>query len=114
MAKAGKRPVFLPVPARLEIGDSTRSVEVHRITGGGHSDSFLMVYLPKEHLLIEADAFTPPPPGTSPPPVANANSVNLIENIERLKLGVERILPLHGRVVPLSELYAFTQRQMPR
>ena len=52
--------------------------------------------------------------GMGVPPVANANSVNLIENIERLKLGVERILPLHGRVVPLSELYAFTQRQMPR
>jgi glyoxylase-like metal-dependent hydrolase (beta-lactamase superfamily II) len=114
MARAGKRPTFVAVPNKLEIGDSTRSVEVHRITGGPHSDSFLMVYLPKEHLLIEADAFTPPPPNTPPPAVANANSVNLIDNIERLKLGVERILPLHGRVVPLAELYTFTQRQMPR
>ena len=45
-----------------------------------------MVYLPEEKLLIEADAFTPPPPNTPPPAVANANNVNLVDNIERLKL----------------------------
>jgi hypothetical protein len=28
----------------------------------------------------------------------------LHDNIERLKLDVDRILPLHGRIVPLSEL----------
>ena len=93
------------MPSKLEIGDATRSVEVHRIVGGPHSDSFVMVYLPKERLLIEADAYTPAPPNTPPPAVANANNVNLVDNIERLKLGIERILPLHGRVVPLAELY---------
>ena len=111
MAGAGKSPSFLAVPAKLEIGDASRRVEVHRIVGGGHSDSFLMVYLPVEKLLIEADAFTPAPPNTPPPPVVNANNVNLVDNIERLKLSVERILPLHGRVVPLSDLYVATQRK---
>ena len=77
-----------------------RPIEFHRIAGGPHSESFLMVYLPKEKLLIEADAFTPPPPNTPPPAVANANNVNLVENIERLRLPVDRILPLHGRVCP--------------
>ena len=32
------------------------------------------------------------------------NHVNLVQNIERLNLEVGRILPLHGRMVPLSEL----------
>ena len=114
MAAAGRRPSFLAVPDKLEIGDSTRSVQVHRIVGGPHSDSFLMVYLPEEKLLIEADAFTPPPPNTPPPAVANANNVNLVDNMERLKLNVLRILPLHGRVVPVGDLYAATQRPMPR
>ena len=114
MARAGRRPSFLAVPGKLDIGDATRSVEVHRIVGGPHSDSFVMVYLPKERLLIEADAYTPAPPNTPPPAVANANNVNLLDNIERLKLGIERILPLHGRVVPLSELYTVTQRPVPR
>jgi len=114
MARAGRGPTFLGVPSKLDIGDATRTVEVHRIVGGPHSDSFIMVYLPKERLLIEADAYTPAPPNTPPPAVANANNVNLLDNIERLKLGIERILPLHGRVVPLSELYTVTQRPVPR
>jgi glyoxylase-like metal-dependent hydrolase (beta-lactamase superfamily II) len=114
MARAGRKPVFQPVGDKLEIGDATRAVEVHRITGGGHSDSFVMVYLPREKLLIEADAYTPGAPGTPPPAVPNANNLNLVDNIERLKLAVDRILPLHGRVVPLSELYTATQRTMPR
>jgi len=109
-ARAGKEPQFIAVGDKLDIGDAARPIEVHRIVGGPHSASFVMVYLPRERLLIEADAFTPAPPNAPPPAVANANSVNLVDNIERLKLGVDRILPLHGRVVPVSDLYAATQR----
>jgi hypothetical protein len=37
--------------------------------------------------------------------------VNLIDNIERLKLDVDRIQPLHGRIVPVAELYATAGRK---
>src|SRR5262249_19389803 len=57
-----------------------------------------------------ADAYTPPPPNTAPPAMPNANNVNLVENIGRLKLAVERVLPLQGRVVPVGELYAAAGR----
>lgn len=46
-----------------------------------------------------------------PPAVANANNVNRLDNIERLRLSVDRILPLHGRVVPVSDLYVATLRR---
>ena len=36
---------------------------------------------------------------------------NLVQNIERLGLGVDLILPLHGRVVPRGELMAFIGRK---
>ena len=49
----------------------------------------------------------------APPATPNANNLNLVENIERLKLAVERIVPLHGRVVSLSDLYAITGRAPP-
>jgi hypothetical protein len=48
----------------------------------------------------------------TPPTTANANNVNLIENIERLKLVVEKILPLHGRVVPVADLYTAASRKL--
>ncbi len=114
MARSGKKAVFQPMRDKLEIADARRPIEVHRIVGGPHSESMVMVYLPREKLLIEADAFTPPAPNTPPPAVANANNVNLVDNIERLKLAVDRILPLHGRVVPTSELYVATRRTPPR
>jgi glyoxylase-like metal-dependent hydrolase (beta-lactamase superfamily II) len=91
------------------LSDASRTIELHKIAGGPHSDS-LMAYLPKEKLLIQADAYTPLPPNTPPPATPNANNVNLVDNIERLKLDVARILPLHGRVVPVAELYATAGR----
>ncbi len=105
LTKSGKKAKFKASGEKLALGDSARPVEVHRIAHGNHSDTFQMVYLPKEKLLIEADAYTPGPPNAPPPAAPNANNVNLIENIERLKLAVDRILPLHGRVVTLADLY---------
>jgi len=72
-----------------------------------------MVYLPSEKLLIEADSFTPGPPNSPPPTVLNPNTTNLVDNLQQLKLPVDRILPLHGRVVPASELYATTGSKSP-
>jgi glyoxylase-like metal-dependent hydrolase (beta-lactamase superfamily II) len=114
MAQAARAPRLQGVADKGELSDATRSIELHRITGSVHNDAFLMVWLPKERLLIQADAYTPLPPNTPPPATPNANNVNLIENIERLRLNVDRILPLHGRVVPLSELYATASRPLPR
>ena len=54
----------------------------------------------------EPRTHTPAAPNTPAPAVPNALHVNLVQNIERLKLDVVSILPLHGRIVPLSELYA--------
>ncbi|HEX2541346.1 MAG TPA: MBL fold metallo-hydrolase [Caldimonas sp.] len=113
MAQAGRRPSFLAVRDRLDLGDATQPIQVHRIAGGPHAEAFVMVYLPKDKLLIEADAYTPGPPNAPPPPVPNANNVNLVANIERLNLAVDRILPLHGRVVPLAELYTAVGKTPP-
>lgn len=111
LARSGKKARFIGVDGKQVFSDGTRSVEIHAIRDSVHSAAFLMVYLPVEKLLVEADAYTPGPPGGKPPSPPNANHVNLVDNIERLKLNVERILPLHGRIVPLSELYAAIGRK---
>ena len=61
-------------------------------------------YLPKEKLLSQADAFTPLPPNTAPPTPVSPFTVNLADNITRLALAVDGLVPLHGRLVPLAEL----------
>jgi glyoxylase-like metal-dependent hydrolase (beta-lactamase superfamily II) len=101
-----------PRAARIEgvatkrvLSDSSRTVEIHHLRGNPHSGTMLMVYLPNEKLLIEADAYTPPAADAATRPPAPF-AANLLENIERLGLQVEYIVPLHGRVVPLSDLRA--------
>ena len=44
------------------------------------------------------------PPNAAPPTQPNPLHVNLYDNVERLKLTVDQILPLHGRKVSLAEL----------
>jgi glyoxylase-like metal-dependent hydrolase (beta-lactamase superfamily II) len=105
LAKSGKRAAVVGVGDNMTMKDAIRTVEIHHIKDSVHADTFLMVYLPKERLLIEADVYTPLPPNAPVPNPINALHLELVQNIERLKLGVDRILPLHGRIVPLAELH---------
>jgi len=57
-------------------------------------------------LLVEADAWTPTPPGARPPAVVNPLWRNLYENILRLGLDVQRVAPLHGTVQDIATLRA--------
>lgn len=66
----------------------------------------LAAYLPKERILIEADVYTPLAANAPPPTSVNAEAANLYANLERLKLDVAQILPIHGRQVPISDLRA--------
>ena len=111
MAKSGKTPRIVGFSGKHVISDGRRTLEVHDMQGSVHAQGFNLVWLPAERLLIQADAYTPGPPGSPPPPAPNANHVNLVQNIERLALDVDRILPLHSRVVPMSELLAAIGRR---
>lgn len=64
-----------------------------------------MVYLPAEKIMIQADLYTPGPPDAKPIPAPNnGNIVALIKNVEEQKLAVDRLLPLHGRIVPFATM----------
>jgi glyoxylase-like metal-dependent hydrolase (beta-lactamase superfamily II) len=105
LSKSGKAAKVEGVNGKRVLTDGSRNVELHLIGDSVHANGFVMAYLPAEKLLIEADAYTPGAPNSPPPGKPNGNNLNLIDNIERLGLKVERILPLHGRMVPVSELY---------
>ena len=106
LAKSKKKPVFQTMGDNMVLTDGTRSVELYQILNNTHHDGIVMAYLRKEKVLIEADAFTPGPAGAEPPKVPNPFSVALEANVRRLNIDVDQILPLHGRMVPYSELLA--------
>lgn len=104
-ARAKRQARVEGVDTKRVITDGARNVELHHIAGSPHAATLLMVYLPAEKLLIEADAWSPPAVNAvNPPPPPFA--VNLVENIDRLGLAVDRIVPIHGRVMPMSDLRA--------
>jgi glyoxylase-like metal-dependent hydrolase (beta-lactamase superfamily II) len=104
LAKSGRKAMVEGVRDRRVLSDGTRTVEIHHIAGSLHADDMLMVYLPKEKLLIEADAYTPPAANVAPMTPPNPFTVNLVVNITKQGLAVDQILPLHGRIVPFAEL----------
>ena len=86
-------------------------IDLYHLTGGMHNDAELIVYLPKQKVLIEADEFNVlgNPAPTTPAAMPNQYQINLLANIERLKLNVDRIIPIHlptpdTRKVTMSEL----------
>ena len=110
LARSGRKATVISVDGQRTFTDGERVLQVAMIQDSVHAQGFLMVWLPRERLLVEADAYTPAAPNAPVPAVVNANHVSLVQNIERLKLDVDRILPLHGRIVPVAELYNGVRR----
>ena len=59
--------------------------------------------MPKEKLLIQADAFAPRP-GAKPLPAPSPYTVNLVDNVARLKLEVTRVVHVHGGITAFAEV----------
>jgi hypothetical protein len=77
---------------------------VHALTDNVHAEGFVVGYLPQEKILIVADAFSPRAPISRTPANINPATRNLRENFDRLKLDVQTVLPIHGRMVKVDEL----------
>jgi len=101
LSKSPRAAIIEGVDGKRTLTDGARVVDLYEVRGSAHSGSILMIHLPAEKLLIEADLYTPPAVPT-PMPFAS----NLLENIESRNLEVDRIVPIHGRVVPMSDLRA--------
>jgi glyoxylase-like metal-dependent hydrolase (beta-lactamase superfamily II) len=104
---ASKKPVKIQtVGDKFQLTDGMRIIELHLLKGYEHTGDMLVVYLPKEKILAEPDAFTPPPqPGTPLVRTAVPFAKALYDNIQRLKLDVKTIVPFHGnRTGDVAEL----------
>ena len=93
-----------------KITDGTQEIDLYKVMNSTHNSAMMMAYLPKQKILIEADEFNVLNPiPTAPVPNPNQYQVNLLANIERLHLDVDRIIPIHlpnpgTRKVTLTEL----------
>ncbi len=102
LAKSGRTPVFEGVTGTRLLNDGSREIDVYHCAGNMHNAGMLMVYLPRERMLIEADSWTPPALGDVPGGVANL--VHFYEAVQRLQLDVDQVMPIHGRLTNFDEV----------
>lgn len=101
-----KTPTFMTIGDKGQLGDGSRTIELYTIKDNPHSSGMLMAWLPRERILVEADAYSPPAPG-APAPAPTPTAAALYKNIVDLKLPVGQILGIHGgRVASLADLKA--------
>jgi glyoxylase-like metal-dependent hydrolase (beta-lactamase superfamily II) len=96
LVKKATRLVVETVDDEQEFADQTMQVRVYHVAGNPHSDTMLMVHVPRERVLIEVDAY-------SPGPGPHIYAANLLENIDKRKLRVDRIVPLHGTIGSMAD-----------
>ncbi len=87
---------FVGIEDSLSLSDSALNAEIHHIDGNPHATTLLMIDVPSERILIQADAYEP---GLPLFPFAP----NMAENMERLGLDVETHVTAHGGIVTHDE-----------
>ena len=102
LAKNPKPLKIETVDEEMVLKDKTMTVNLYHIVGSPHADTLLMAYFPKERLLVEADVFNP---GAPVAPFA----ANLLENIKKHNLRIDRIVPIHATVAPYADLLKAVQ-----
>ncbi|MCH2402385.1 MAG: MBL fold metallo-hydrolase [Pirellulales bacterium] len=99
--------IFETVGEKYMLGDETQLVELHHVQGLSHVAGMLIAYFPEHKLVVEADLYTPPPAGSQPPGMPSRSNQTFYQNLQRLKLDVETIVPIHGRPSPMSTFVDF-------
>ena len=103
-----KQAIIEGVQTRRVLTDGTQTVELYVTPIKGHSDAMIIAYLPKDKLLVEADAFVPgplnAPVSAKPDPYFLPFTIDLYERLQKLQLDVGPIAPLHGRMTSMTEM----------
>jgi glyoxylase-like metal-dependent hydrolase (beta-lactamase superfamily II) len=92
-----------PKPLKIEtvvgekvITDGTMTVHLYDAPSE-HSETMLMAYLPRERALIVIDLYEPGEP-------VHMFAARFVEDLKKRNLRIDRIVPLHGKIVPYSQL----------
>lgn len=95
-----KAPIVETIKDKRVFDDGLRRVELYQISSP-HVAEMIIAYMPKEKLLFEADMLDIHEAGIHP---AGNDTVDLAQQLKRLKLDIERIIPVHGRMGTIADL----------
>jgi len=100
LATSGKKVKFQYVKEKLVLKDNTRTIEVHPIKGALHSEDMVIIYLPKEKVIFESDAWNPGAAAAVTNPTTNGGQLAfqklLASEADRLKLDYTTVVSGHA------------------
>jgi hypothetical protein len=82
------------------LSDGARNMNIYYVQPLQHVEGMIMAYLPRERMVIQADLLDSHVPLPAAPTPANQS---LFNQIQRLKLDVATIVPIHGKPVTWRE-----------
>jgi len=112
LQQANKKVVVDAVDDKKVLTDGGQVIELYHMRENRHNAGVLVAYLPKQKLLIQADMMGGPTPN-GPPPV-NVYGENFLTNVSRLKLDVNRMIPIHYPADAKPILWADLLRSLGR
>ena len=93
LQQSKKKVTIEAVDDKKVLTDGNQVIELYHIRGNGHNAGLLFAYLPKQKILIQADMLGVPTPNA--PLAVSPYGENFLMNLDRLKLDVTTMIPIH-------------------
>ena len=109
LSRAPRLPRIETFVGKRVFADGTMSVELHELGANSHVDGMAFAWLPGPRIIFQGDALILPEQGEVP--AANTLTVEFLSKIEALRLPVDFIAGVHGRVGTLADLRTAVARR---
>jgi len=109
LSRSGKRARFETMADKKVLTDGNHVIELYHQRGTRHHPGLIFAYLPKQKILYAGDGYNANVPANNPTPnPVGPYTVNMVENVKRLNLDIDRIISIHlppdDRRVTLEEM----------
>jgi len=105
LGRTAKPLKFRAVDDHLKMADKSMDIDIYRVVANTHMADGLMVYVPRERLLVQGDLF-------------DINwevywwGSSYMDNVKFRNLQVDRDVPVHGRILPIAEVQQAIAKQI--
>jgi hypothetical protein len=97
LAKNPRQATFQFVDDQLTLKDTSMEVQLYHLIGNPREGTNLFAYVPRDRMLVQADLY-------DATWLRHSWGENVLQNIDRRGLKVERDVPVHGVIEPFAQM----------